>query len=420
MNHLFPQWSVFGDNTRLQQPFDAAVIMTTIGRPEILRAIRSVYEQQGVERIQLLIGADKLDREIPGLNDLLNDAPAHVTACFFNPGYSTNIRHGGLHASRDGGVLRSTLSYLANARHIAYLDDDNWWAPVHLQELLFAIKGHSWAFSLRWFVHPGSEQPLCIDEWESVGPGRGIFAKDLGGFVDPNCLMLDKIASLHCIGLWNVPLRGDINGRAADRNIYNCLQHHGKPGETKNATAFYSMDPHDILHQLRLRIFKERTLQLPSLPSIHDDTARPLPADIQASLRQAMAYHNHGQLSQAEELLEAVLKYYPNSSDALHLLGVIAYQKEDYQRAADVIGRAIELNPNNAAYFSDRGLAFQQLKQFDRALEHYDNALAIQPDLAITHLNRGNLLKELNQQEAAIESYDKATALLEKQPRRVL
>lgn len=143
--------------------------------------------------------------------------------------------------------------------------------------------------------------------------------------------------------------------------------------------------------------------------------ARPMTAEIQVQMQDALAAYNHGQLVEARELFEDIINHFPASADALHMLGVIAYQGEEYQRAVAVIGKAMELNPGNAAYYSDRGLALEQLRQLEAALEHYDKAIAIQPDLAITHLNRGNVLKALGQQDAAVESYHKAAALLEKQ-----
>ena len=152
--------------------------------------------------------------------------------------------------------------------------------------------------------------------------------------------------------------------------------------------------------------------QSPLYPRI---AARPMTAEIQVQMQQALAAYNHGQLDKARELFEEIVNQFPDSADALHMLGVIAYQREEYQRAEAVIGKAIALNPGNAAYYSDRGLALQQLKQLEAALEHYDKAIAIQPDLAITHLNRGNVLKALGQQDAAVESYHNAAALLEKQ-----
>ncbi len=256
-----PQWRVFGGHGDIQAGFDVAVIMPTVGRPEIIQAIQSVYDQSGVDRIQILIGVDKPVGEMDALLTLLAQAPEHVTPCFFYPGYSTSIRHGGLHPARDGGVLRTTLTHLANAPYIAYLDDDNWWGSTHLSDLLSSIRGFDWAFSLRWFVHPVTRQKICIDEWESVGPGKGIFLQRFGGFVDPNCLMMNKLTCWQCVGLWNIPLNGDPVGMSADRNIFHYLSRHSKPGETKNPTAFYVMQPEDSLHKMRVQKMGEKYME---------------------------------------------------------------------------------------------------------------------------------------------------------------
>ena len=256
MEH-YPQWKVFGNDSDLQNPFDTAVIMPTIGRKEIVRAIESVYAQRGVNRIQLLIGFDTSTDEMNELADLLSRPPAHVTPCLFYPGYSTSVRHGGLHLAKDGGVLRCALTYLANSKFVSYLDDDNWWLDTHLSELLAAIDGYDWAFSLRWFVDPKTNKTICIDDWESVGPNKGIFIRKFGGFVDPNCLMFNKLTCWECVALWNFPLKRDVKGMSADRNIFNYLRNHSKPGETGNPSVYYVLDPTDILHGQRLQKFAQ-------------------------------------------------------------------------------------------------------------------------------------------------------------------
>lgn len=257
MNNHFPQlapgWSTYGKNHDQQAPFDVAVVMPTVGRDSILDAVSSVYAQESVSRIQLLIGVDVPFGDFTRLQELLDAAPNHVTPCLFYPGFSTSVRHGGLHPAYDGGVLRTTLSYLANARYIAYLDDDNWWAPDHLHHMLNAISGRDWAFSMRWFVHPESRQPICIDDWESTGPGRGVFVQTFGGWVDPNCLMIDKVACEPVLRLWSNPLPGDGSFLTADRHVYDWLQKKSSPGETGTATAYYAMQPKDGNHPYRLQ-----------------------------------------------------------------------------------------------------------------------------------------------------------------------
>jgi len=101
----------------------------------------------------------------------------------------------------------------------------------------------------------------------------------------------------------------------------------------------------------------------------------------------------------------------PEHHDALHLLGVIAYQTGDFPLAVELIGRAIELNPANAAARSNRGLALQGLKRLDEALDSYDQAIALKPDYAEAYSNRGNVLKDLKRLDEALDSYDRALRL---------
>jgi hypothetical protein len=128
-------------------------------------------------------------------------------------------------------------------------------------------------------------------------------------------------------------------------------------------------------------------------------------------LQQALALHRRGQLAQAEGLYAEILKLQPKHFDALHLLGVIALQAQEHQRAVDLINQAIELYPHNAAFYSSRGAALQELKQYDAAIASYDQAITLKPDYADAWYNRGLALQGHNQLESAISSYDKVLAL---------
>jgi hypothetical protein len=149
-----------GEPSSKAELFDVAVVMPTLLRPSLERAVRSVFAQDLDGRIQLLIGIDKAQGDREALAGLVASAPAHVTITVFDPGYSTSGAHGGLHRSHDGGALRSILSYMAHAPRIAYLDDDNWWAPNHLSTLASAMQGTDWAWSLRHFVRADTQHAL--------------------------------------------------------------------------------------------------------------------------------------------------------------------------------------------------------------------------------------------------------------------
>ena len=239
----------------IQRPFDAAVVIRTLVRETLTRAVESVYAQDLDGGVQILIGIDDPKAEFALLDHLVEDCPDHMALTIFNPGYSTLAPNGGLYDAF-GGIQLSVLTYLAHTRHVAYLDDDNWWAPSHLSDLKAAIEGYDWAFALRWFVDPDTSEPLCVDDWESVGPGGGIFTKGVfkgrryyDGFVDPNPLMIDKLACDSAVAEWNRSLPGEPGTN--DRVIFDYLRKNHHFNCTFNPTVFYVIDPKDPIHRSR-------------------------------------------------------------------------------------------------------------------------------------------------------------------------
>ena len=247
-----------GGDGGLQRPRDVAVVMPTLLRPSLERAVDSVFRQDLDGTVHLLIGIDRRDGDVGLIDTIRRNCPPQVTVTVLDPGYSTAKRHGGLHPAGDGGVLRTALSYLANAPLVAYLDDDNWWAPDHLSSLAEAIRGKGWAYALRWYVAPDTLQPLCVDEWESVGPDRGVYAEKAGGFVDPNCLMIDKLACEPVLRCWSEPMFPEA-GDGADRTVFSALKSDYAGAGTGRATAFYVMRPSDPVHRYRLEWIRKRT-----------------------------------------------------------------------------------------------------------------------------------------------------------------
>jgi len=234
-----------------QEPFDFAVIMPTTLRPTITDALRSIFEQDLSGSVQTLIGVDWSDGDPLLIEDACRDVPANHSVLFMYPGYSTSTRHGGLHPAWDGGVLRTVLCYLANSRRLAFLDDDNWWAPQHLSSMRKALNGYDWAYARRWFVHPRSRVPICEDVWESIGPGQGIFAAN-GGWVDPNCLAFDKLACEAVLRWFSIPLRNSPKAMDADRNVLRILSTEFKGVATGETTVFYAVNEGDPEQPSRL------------------------------------------------------------------------------------------------------------------------------------------------------------------------
>lgn len=236
-----------------QALFDAAVVIPTVLRPSLLGAVRSVFAQDIRGRVQILIGIDKPLGDPAMLDRLRAECPAHMHLTVLDLGYSTSARHGGVYSNGYSGALRTILSYAANSPRVAYLDDDNWWAPSHLSDLVAALDGHDWAYSYRWYVDPATDAPLAIDRWESVGLG-GAFAERFGGFVDTSSLMLEKGRCHMVFPLWAIAMfpKGD----GEDRMVFQTLKEMKGRG-TGKASSFYRLNPDDGNHPIRLQFMAE-------------------------------------------------------------------------------------------------------------------------------------------------------------------
>ncbi len=132
---------------------------------------------------------------------------------------------------------------------------------------------------------------------------------------------------------------------------------------------------------------------------------------LQAKFERGVALHQHGKLAEAERIYGEVLRQQPNNFDALHLLGVIAFQTRRTERAVELLRKAIRLNPKVAAAHSNLGNALTDLKRSTDALASYDRAIALKSDYAEAYYNRGAALTGLKRPADALADYDKTIAL---------
>jgi len=168
-----------------------------------------------------------------------------------DPGYSTARSRGGLYAPDSGGSLRTALTLLANARHVAYLSEVNRHAPDHLADLKRAIADRAWAYALRWFVDARTGEVICRDDWESVGPERGVYAKSEGGFVATDTLLIDKFACHGVIAAW---ADADAQGRGDDRRFFRAIR--GMPHAATGEPSVYAAIRLENQHPFMLAQFR--------------------------------------------------------------------------------------------------------------------------------------------------------------------
>ncbi len=124
-----------------------------------------------------------------------------------------------------------------------------------------------------------------------------------------------------------------------------------------------------------------------------------------------LQHHGAGRLPEAEALYREALAQDAENIDALHFLGVIAYQRGDPSQAVVLISRALSHNASNAPAYNNLGIALAAQGKRLEALSAYLDALALQPDYADALCNLGDVLKAGGKVQRAADCYRKALSM---------
>ena len=129
------------------------------------------------------------------------------------------------------------------------------------------------------------------------------------------------------------------------------------------------------------------------------------------SFEQALALHRQGRCDEAERIYDAILAADPNHCEALHLRGVLRYQRGEATEGLRLVAAALRAQPRSADVLSSYGVILEALKRHEEALASFDKVLAMRRNDAGAHYNRGNALKGLGRNIEALASFDRALAL---------
>ena len=159
------------------------------------------------------------------------------------------------------------------------------------------------------------------------------------------------------------------------------------------------------------RIFVPGQADVNPQPSPPPPAATPASHAIKAAMLSGLSHHQSGRFDEAKRCYLQALAEDPRQTDALNLLGVIAYQTDDLHTAVELISKAIALSPSFASYHSNLGNALQALGRFDACIDAYQAAIRLQPEFAEAHYNLGIALHVVNRFDAAIAAFEAALRL---------
>jgi len=147
----------------------------------------------------------------------------------------------------------------------------------------------------------------------------------------------------------------------------------------------------------------------PLEPSAQVSAVRLPQAVVPVDIRAGLAHQHAGRFAEAAAIYRQVLQTQPDHSDALHLLGLLAYHEGKLDAAMELIMSAISVVPT-AIYYGNLGNVLAGLGKSAAAGESFRQAIALQPDYVPAHNNLGNMLRTQGEFEAAVQSFRNAIA----------
>jgi predicted O-linked N-acetylglucosamine transferase (SPINDLY family) len=133
--------------------------------------------------------------------------------------------------------------------------------------------------------------------------------------------------------------------------------------------------------------------------------------NIDKVLQSAIEQYNNGNLEQAEALCRKIFIKKPKHADTLNLLGLIFYERKNYDGAIASIEKALHYNPVNFYFHNNLGTAYKAKKMLDEAIVCYQKALQLNPKFADAYNNLGSVLQGKRRLDEAMTCYQKALQL---------
>jgi protein O-GlcNAc transferase len=129
------------------------------------------------------------------------------------------------------------------------------------------------------------------------------------------------------------------------------------------------------------------------------------------SLQTAFESHRTGDWGRTEAICRDLLRIDPRHGDALHLLGVVAFQRNEKVAAADYIGQAIDADRCRPEYHNSLGNVYRTLGRPVEAIDEFREALRLKPDFSVAYNNLGIALADCGQGRGAVACFKQAVQL---------
>jgi tetratricopeptide (TPR) repeat protein len=120
-------------------------------------------------------------------------------------------------------------------------------------------------------------------------------------------------------------------------------------------------------------------------------------------------YRRNANSVEAVRFWEKALKINPRRFDVYHSIGLVAFEKGEFEKAVSLLRKALEINPEMSGVHSRIARAFLELGKYDEAIEELGKEMEISPRSPLFLL--GRVFLQLKEYDKAKKYYEKVIEL---------
>ena len=132
---------------------------------------------------------------------------------------------------------------------------------------------------------------------------------------------------------------------------------------------------------------------------------------IAEAIQEGARLHREGRYGDAETVYRQILLREPDFHPALHLMGVLALQRNNQPAAIELFTKALARDPKQPEYWINLGTAYRRMANPDQAIACYRNALALHPNSEHALNNLGAALRDKGMYAESIAVLKRALAI---------
>lgn len=213
------------------KPKKALVITPTIGSSKVKDAIASV-KAQTYSDVEHLLVVDGPQHEHRFVEAFAYDYDYLDTITRITLPYNTGHGSQGFYGHR----IYAAFAHLVDHDYIFFLDDDNWYAPDHIESLVKVLEQNDFAYSLRQ-IYDKDKNYLCDDNCESLGKWPIFFTHDKEEhfLIDTSAFAFRREFLIQVSQFWH-------HGWGGDRHFFYSIKDHCKWDTNGKHTLCYRLD----------------------------------------------------------------------------------------------------------------------------------------------------------------------------------